>query len=441
VRGKVTRVFGDRVRSGAGIRHPFFDARSPDSRRPSPRALRYTCEVRRALLGCLGVAWLGLASPVVAQDELTLRWDAPRGCGNEAVVRARLDEVLARPPEGRWEIEGEVRGREGAWQLSLVVRGPNEGRRVVEVAGCDALIQSAAVMIAIAIGGELDDSDPDATGAEDAEPDATRPDPDADPEASDPDASSSPTPDAEPNASSDPDPSSGPDPDEDTPEGDPEDANPGADPDTQPNPDLDDPNSEPDEDRDPNPDAPSSSAEVESTSGPASNGADPEDATRPSASLHALLDTAALPGPTAGASAAVHLTTRRYDLSAGVLALFPRDTENAVGSATLRVLALELRGCAGGTVAALFVGGCAGLEVGRQHGRGAGVDAPQTGTSVWSAATLGARLRAGRRVHLLLDVGVLFPFTRPPFVLDGVEVHRATPAGFRGHLGVGAHFW
>jgi len=107
----------------------------------------------------------------------------------------------------------------------------------------------------------------------------------------------------------------------------------------------------------------------------------------------------------------------------------------AGGSAT------ACRDLAAGRVAG--VGLCAGVEVGAVTGTSYGVTAPATARAPWAAATAGAAgaLRVGSHVALRLQVAAVIPVLRPDYQLENVgTVHRLPAAGFRGLFGVEVHF-
>jgi hypothetical protein len=108
---------------------------------------------------------------------------------------------------------------------------------------------------------------------------------------------------------------------------------------------------------------------------------------------------------------------------------------------------------AAGTLAACYVstsqgrsfelGPCGGLEVGRLHAAGFGVDAPGAGNAVWSAATFGPHFAWApiRWLALVLRAEAVFPFSRPTFVLENVgPVLQPPPAMGRAEGGVEVRF-
>jgi hypothetical protein len=87
---------------------------------------------------------------------------------------------------------------------------------------------------------------------------------------------------------------------------------------------------------------------------------------------------------------------------------------------------------------------CTGAEVGLFEGSAFGVSEPGSGATTWSAFKVGA-LGAWRVVGplgLRLDLDAIVPFSRPTFVIGGVNgiVHRPAPLSGRAGVGVELRF-
>jgi hypothetical protein len=116
------------------------------------------------------VALLLVAGPARA-DEIT--WEAPRGCPTAEVVRDRVIANLGRPLR-----DGEVTAtlavaRHGRrWKVTMTVRlaDAEPGVRTLEAASCEALAESAALILALTIDPFAGEADPDARATDTGEP-------------------------------------------------------------------------------------------------------------------------------------------------------------------------------------------------------------------------------------------------------------------------------
>jgi hypothetical protein len=114
----------------------------------------------------------------------------------------------------------------------------------------------------------------------------------------------------------------------------------------------------------------------------------------------------------------------------------------AVGG-DFRLLAGDARACFAVLVSPIALGPCAGVEVGSMSADGFGVRSPGSGSVLWVAPLVEATaaLPIGRYFAIRLDVGVLAPIERPPFVLENVgPVFGASAAVGRVALGAEVHF-
>ena len=154
--------------------------------------------------------------------------------------------------------------------------------------------------------------------------------------------------------------------------------------------------------------------------------------------LSAVLDTAALPHPTFGASAGGGVRWGLLRAEAGVAFFAPSRATLANGrSGEFSLWAAELAGCVEPTGAIVAVFGCAGIELGQLSGEGHGVSDPELGSVLWSAGRLeaGTGVGLGAGLRLVPRMGVAVPFRRPQFVLASEPVHRPGPLSLRVALG------
>jgi len=152
----------------------------------------------------------------------------------------------------------------------------------------------------------------------------------------------------------------------------------------------------------------------------------------------ATLDTGALPKLAPGLS--LEVAMRRAGLRAGVQGTLLAPTSEDYGggaSASFYLWALSPIVCGEPRVGRFALGGCAGYELGRMSGEGSGVSNPRLGSAFWQAMRfeLSAAYVAGASFRLTARLGAAVPISRPPFVLDGVEVHKPAPFSLRALLG------
>jgi hypothetical protein len=183
----------------------------------------------------------------------------------------------------------------------------------------------------------------------------------------------------------------------------------------------------------PAPTAPSSPASVER---PSPRG--------PSAALGLVADAGALPrlalGPALEGS--LRIGGLLVVAQAGLLPSQATKGTNQIGGDFTLVFGAAL-GCALTELKRITVAGCAGGEVGRISGRGAGVSDPRIGAALWIAGRmeLGVGIPIATRLTLLVRVGAAVPASRPTFVVNGaVPVHRASAVTFRSLLGIELRF-
>lgn len=156
------------------------------------------------------------------------------------------------------------------------------------------------------------------------------------------------------------------------------------------------------------------------------------------AGIAALLDTAALPAPTAGVglSAGVRFGWLHAELQGEAFAS-RTETLSEGRSGKFGLLAGALLGCVDPPRRGVALLGCAGVELGRLSGEGSGVSNPELGSVLWSAARLelGTGIEVSPGLRLLARFGVAVPFDRRQFVLDGEPVHEPGALSLRAALG------
>jgi len=155
----------------------------------------------------------------------------------------------------------------------------------------------------------------------------------------------------------------------------------------------------------------------------------------------ATLDTGALPSPAPGL--ALEVAMRRAGVRVGAQGTLLAPTSEDYGggaSASFYLWALSPIVCGELPIDRLALGGCAGYELGRLSGEGSGVSNPRLGSAFWQAMRfeLSAGYAVSASFRLMARLGAAVPVSRPPFVLDGVEVHK--PAAFSLRALVGADF-
>ncbi|HWB79474.1 MAG TPA: hypothetical protein VG755_31140 [Nannocystaceae bacterium] len=97
------------------------------------------------------LAWMWLATwSRVDEPVLALDWNGAEGCPDMIAVRERLESAIA-DGNGTIAVVARVTHDDARWRLVLDVRGPaGEGTRELEAESCDALVESAAVVVKIA---------------------------------------------------------------------------------------------------------------------------------------------------------------------------------------------------------------------------------------------------------------------------------------------------
>ena len=105
----------------------------------------------KGVVGAAWLAWMWLAMlSRVDEPVLALDWDGADGCPEAIAVRERLEAAIA-GGNGTIAVVARVRHEDARWRLVLDVRGPaGEGTRELEADSCDALVESAAVVVRIA---------------------------------------------------------------------------------------------------------------------------------------------------------------------------------------------------------------------------------------------------------------------------------------------------
>jgi len=158
--------------------------------------------------------------------------------------------------------------------------------------------------------------------------------------------------------------------------------------------------------------------------------------------LGGVADTGSLPALAPGVALLASVRRAGVEVELEGTALFPQSREVSPGtSGTFGLFAGALFGCLAPSSGRFSVLGCAGVELGGMSGRGNGVTNPKLGTAFWDAfrAEVGGELALGRMLRLTARAGIVVPFARPEFQLDGQEVHR--PAAFGGRALIGVELW
>ena len=372
--------------------------------------------VRRSRLRA--AALLALVLPAAAATALaqtgsfSLSWQAPPGeCPDEAHVRHAVEQLLGEGPPPPASVSARAvveRTASGHWNVRLTtVRDGATGERVVESESCQSLADATALIVALTI-------DPARVAAR-APGAASAP-------ASSSVASAAPSASAAAPA--------------------PASASASAPP-TAP---------------------PAASPAPATTAVPAPPAAPPPESasTRPGASGTTLValfaqvggDVGTLPRAAyaVGGGAALTLGSFRVE---GYGIYLPQQATYATAPPNLgtniHLLAGGLRGCflpLRGTVEA---GGCAGVELGDLRGQGFGPSVPSqylftpgNGGALWAATTLSGRAswRIARSFALVVDVGVVIPWWRPPFVFENLStpLHEAGPVEGRAAIGPEVRF-
>lgn len=371
-------------------------------------------------------AWAVLAGP--PEPGLSVQWDAPAGCPDGAVVRARVVRLVGEEAarKARLTARAAVRAEGGRWALELELAGETgAGKRSLSAGRCEELAGAAALVIAIAVdpravlaGAEVGGpapADGGGAGAEDmagetgvvpAAPGAV--------EAAGPrdvaggTGGGPPAPGRDAGASE----AAGP-VDMAKRSGD---GGPGA------------PAVGPDE-------------VVPET------GAKGQVAARGSGLRFGLRAAAGvgfariLPGPSAAVGLTLSLAGRGWRAEFGGVYAPPVVGGSAQIGGVFQLGAVELRGCPALRRGRFELPLCVGLQLGAMQGsgRGSGLTATYTARSLWLAATLGGALawRPRERFGLWLQVDAIGALVRPSFVtVGGATVHEAARFGGQALAGV-----
>lgn len=352
-------------------------------------------------------------------EGLRLDWQAPAGCPDGEVLRARVVDLVGVEATGRARLtaRARVRGKAGRWTLELaLVREGGQDRRTLSDPDCRALAEAAALVLAVAIdplaridGPVPEDSPPDAAG----------------------NGSLVPLPPGEPPATD----AVVPEP---LPPG-PSDMSVDSPPPTSPAP----PNSSPRIEAAPSDSPPPTPSPVPGDR-PTLRARKLQLGLRLGAGLGF---TRLLPGPHAALDLGLGLEGRGWRVELAGLFVPPvrgvAASDPGIGG-VFRLGAGELRGCAvpGLRGRPLVFPLCVGLQLGAMHGRGEGSGLPvqQSARSPWVATRFGGALRwrprAGR-VGLWLGLDAIVALIRPAFVTaGGVPVHEAARVGGQASLGL-----
>jgi hypothetical protein len=342
---------------------------------------------------------------VLAADEpagpIVLRWAAPAGCPTEGEVRAEVDRVLGGPPAAtsprhlRAEAVVTRAGTEGFRIHLFTDMGGSLGEREFGGPTCRAVAKAAAVIVAITF-------DPDAIARQGPGGTAAKRPP---PSPADSPATPIPAPEPPPPPS-------------------------------------------------PVPAVLPLARQVDApvpVPAPAPTQGAP---TRPRFLIGAMtaLSLGALPGVGVGFGGRAGLLVGRFqaDLSAAYWPARVADLSARPGvGGDFRLVAGDARACFAVLVSPIELGPCAGLEVGSMSASGFGVRSPGSGSALWIAPLVEATAAlpivrfggGGAFFAVRLDVGVLAPIERPPFVLENVgPVFGASAAVGRVALGAEVHF-
>ena len=153
--------------------------------RPAPRAASSALTSRMVLATAL-VALLVVAPPTDGVAETSWFWNTPPGCPAGERVQAEVERHVGQPIAQlpiAWSVVGIITHDDDAgYAAALVIETPDgrHDRLLTEPASCEALSNSAALLIALALS-------PDAAEPEAPEPEAPKPEPEApEPEAPEP---------------------------------------------------------------------------------------------------------------------------------------------------------------------------------------------------------------------------------------------------------------
>lgn len=350
----------------------------------------------------IGLAALAAARPARAGGEagepIVLQWVAPPGCPSERDVRAEMERVLGGPPDpaSRRYLRAEARvsraGGEGFHVHLVTDLGGVIGERDLDGPTCVAVANAAALIVALTF-------DPDALARR------------AEAAAPPPAATVAPAPRDPPSAPvSEPGPPRPPPP--------------------QPQPTL-----------------PAAAATLRPVPPPR---AVPERAPPAvpgfAAGLLGAASAGALPRVAAGFGAQVGLLAGRFRADVSAWYWLPQTTTLAsrpTAGGDFRLIAGDARACYAVLRAPLEISPCAGLEVGSMTATGFGVRSDGSGSALWIAplAEAGVALPIGAHFAARLDLGVLVPLERPPFVLAAAgTVYTAGAVVGRAAVGVEVRF-
>jgi hypothetical protein len=364
--------------------------------------------MRLPAAGAIGLAVLAAAGLARAAGEpgepIALTWDAPPGCPREADVRAEIERVLGGPPDpaSRRYLRAEVRvsrGGDGFHVHLLTDLGGAIGERDFAGPTCLAVANAAALIVALTF-------DPQAL-ARRTEAAAPPPPP--------------------------PPPPSPPAPTSAAPLAPPPGVVPG--PSVRPAP----PALPMEADRGPPPMAPPL---------PAALGAPPPPPVRPgfAVGLIAAASVGALPRVGGGIGGRVALLAGRFRAEVSAL-YWPPQTATLATRPTqggdFRLITGDGGACYAVLRAPVELSPCAGLEVGSMEATGFGARSNGSGSALWIAPRAGgaAGLPIGRHFAARIDLAVIVPAERPPFVLTSAgTVYTAGPVVGRATLGLEVRF-
>lgn len=366
--------------------------------------------MRRLVAGAIGLAAVAAAGPALsagdAGDPIVLVWAGPPGCPGERHLRAEIERVLGGPPDpaSRRYLRAEARasraGNDGYHVHLVTDLGGVLGERDFDGPTCAAVANAAALIVALTF-------DPEALArrGEAAAPSPHPPLPAPAPSFSPPARDSSaavPEPSVPPPFAAPPSPPPRPPPGPRSP---PPAASPRA-------------------------------------------GADRAPRRRPGFAVGPIgaASIGALPRVGAGVGGRVGVLVGRFraDVSGSY---WPAQTatlaNRPTAGADVRLIAGAGSACYAVLRAPFELSPCVGLEVGSMAATGFGVRWPGGGSALWIAplAQAAAALPIGQHFAVRLDLGVLVPVERPPFVLAGAgTVYTAAALVGRATLGVELRF-
>jgi hypothetical protein len=328
-----------------------------------------------------------VAEAQAGSHPIAIDWIAPDGCPRAEQLRAEIHRLLGGEPppdsERRVAAQAVVTRAGERWRLTLRIEAEGStGERSLESGDCETLAQATALVVALAF-------DPERVAAQSDDAVPEQPTPEGDGERAPEDPPPVPVPQRTPPRGSD------------------------APPDAPRNTSLDATSTG------------SSEREVEITLGVALAG-----------------DTGALSSPAAGGGPTFGIVYHWLRIEASGVGWLPQAAASetrasAGGDFTFLSAALD------GSVLLLLepveIGPYAGLEIGRMHAEGFGVDRPGEGSIVWAAARVGvgAAWSFTPLMALRLQLGAVVPFDRPRWILDNVGlIHRPGPVTGRLSLGL-----